>query len=300
MNAVIFALPGNESLAERLAAIPGYEFGDCTFRRFPDGETALRFRSPVRHRTVVLACTLDHPDDKLLRVYLAARTLRAMGATRVLLVAPYLPYMRQDTVFAPGEGINARHVADLLCSCVDGIVTVDPHLHRIAALEQIYRVPVEVVSAADAIAAWIRAQVKNPVLIGPDEESEQWVGAIAARIGCSYQVLRKQRQGDRSVAIDDQGLQLDAPCTPVLVDDIVASGGTLLELTRRLRARQLPAPVCVVVHGLFVNTALDMLRAAGAARIAACSSVAHAAETIDLGADLSGGLARLRGRCEAQ
>lgn len=287
MSTLIFGLPGNEALARALAAREGCSLGECVFRRFPDGETYLRFLSPVRNRTAVLACSFDAPDDKLLRVYLAARTLRALGAQRVLLVAPYLPYMRQDTVFAPGEGISARHVADLLSGCVDGLVTVDPHLHRVHKLEEIYRIPLRVVPAAPAIAAWLQGQVRSPVLIGPDQESEQWVSAIAQRLDCPWRVLRKHRFGDRSVSVEAGALDAVAGRTPVLVDDIVSSGGTLLKVLELLAANGLAAPLCVVVHGLFADDALGALRRAGAARVIACNTVAHAAECIDVHPDIA-------------
>lgn len=293
MNALVFALPGNEPLAQRLSAVSGCSPGDCVSRRFPDGETYLRFLSPVRHRTVVLVCTLIHPDEKLVSVYLAARTLRALGAERVLLVAPYLPYMRQDTVFAPGEGISAQHIADLLSGCVDGLITVDPHLHRVQKLEQIYRIPLRVVPAAPAIATWLRAQVREPVLIGPDEESMQWVAEIARRLDCPCRTLRKRRYGDRSVSVDAGAMGFPSAMTPVLVDDIVSSGGTVLEALKLLATHRLASPVCVAVHGLFVGDALDSIRRAGAVRVVACSTVPHEAECINVDGDIATALSDL-------
>lgn len=288
-----FALPGNEALARTLAAAYGSEPGECIVRRFPDGESYLRFLSPVRDRPVVIVCSLDRPDDKLVQVYLAARTLRELGAARIVLVAPYLAYMRQDTVFKAGEGVSARHVADLLSGCIDGLVTVDPHLHRIERLERVYPVALRVVSAAAAIAEWIRAQVPRPVLIGPDEESEQWVAAIAGPLGCPYRVLRKQRRGDRDVSVDVGALTIEADTTPVLVDDIVSSGATVIQAIEKLSALGCAPPVCVVVHGLFADAALASIRKAGAARVAACSTVPHQAECIDLGDGIASALTDL-------
>jgi ribose-phosphate pyrophosphokinase len=293
MNTLVFGLPGNEALAARLSAVSGCSAGDCVFRRFPDGETYLRFLTPVRHRRVVLVCTLDQPDEKLLRVYLAARTLRALGAERVLLVAPYLPYMRQDTVFAPGEGISAQYVADLLSGWVDALITVDPHLHRVQKLEQIYRIPHRVVPAAPAIAAWLRTQVREPVLIGPDEESMQWVADIARRLDCPYRTLRKRRYGDRSVSVDPGALSFPVGLTPVLVDDIVSSGGTVLESLKVLATQRLSAPICVAVHGLFVGDALDSIRRAGAVRVVACNTVPHQTECISVDGDIATALSDL-------
>jgi ribose-phosphate pyrophosphokinase len=293
VSAILFALPGNENLAGRLSQLPDCSLGEWRMRRFPDGETYLRFLSPVRSRTAVLVCTFDQPDEKLPRVYLAARTLRDLGAQRVLLVAPYLPYMRQDTVFAPGEGISARHVAQLLCGCVDGLVTVDPHLHRVHRLEQIYPVPLRVVSAARAIAEWIRSNVTRPLLVGPDQESEQWLAAIAERLDCPWRVLRKQRFGDRAVSVDPGALEDLAGFDPVLVDDIVSSGTTVIKALEALADQHLAVRTCIVVHGLFAGTALDDIRRAGATRVLACNTVPHAADLIDIAQDIGAAVADL-------
>lgn len=291
-----FALPGNEALTRTLSAAYGCEPGECIVRRFPDGESYLRFVSPVRDRTAVIVCSLDRPDDKLVQVYLAARTLRELGAARIVLVSPYLPYMRQDTVFKAGEGVSARHVADLLSGCVDSLVTVDPHLHRVRRLEQIYPIPLRVVSAAPAIADWIRANVPRPVLVGPDEESEQWVAAIAGPLGCPYRVLRKQRRGDRDVSVDVGALDIGTDDTPVLVDDIVSSGATVVRAVEKLRALGCASPVCVVVHGLFADAALASIHRAGAVRVAACSTVSHPAERIDVDTAIASALTALLGQ----
>ncbi|TDU31658.1 ribose-phosphate pyrophosphokinase [Panacagrimonas perspica] len=293
MTAVIFGVPGNEALVEALCLHAGVERGECVFRAFADGETYVRFLSPVLHKTVVVACTLDRPDDKLVKLFLAARTLHDMGAARVLLVAPYLPYMRQDTVFAQGEGISARHVASLLSSCFDGLVTVDPHLHRIPLLEQVYPIPIRVVPAAPAIARWIRSEVLDPLLIGPDAESEQWVSAIATLVDCPYRMLTKHRYGDRDVTVEANALQVGAGHRAVLVDDIVATGRTQAAAIALLQRHGHPAPVCICVHGLFAGDAWSVVTEAGARTIVSCNTVTHASNRIDVLQDVATAVSEL-------
>lgn len=293
MNTIIFPLPGNEALAAALVQMTGAVAGDGRFRSFPDGETYLRFTTPVRGHMAVVACTLNQPDEKLLRLYLAARTLRDLGATRVLLVAPYLPYLRQDTVFAPGEGISAKHVGEWISGFIDGLVTVEPHLHRIDSLSGIYRRPLRVVSAASSIARWIEAEVREPVLIGPDEESRQWVAAIAQRLRCPYRVLTKRRYGDRAVSVDIRELDLPTWVRPVLVDDIIASGRTQAAAIGLLKSRGLNPPVCIAVHGLFAGDASNVLDQAGSARTVSCNTVTHASNAIDLHHDIALALSEL-------
>lgn len=190
MNTILMALPGAERLAAGVREHLGCEAGELVVHRFPDGETCPRLARAVAGRDVVLVAALERPDRKLVALYLSACVARDLGARSVGLIAPYLPYMRQDAVFAPGQGVTSRHVARLLSGCCDWLVTVDPHLHRHHSLSALYDIATEVVPAAPSIARWIAANVSRPVLVGPDQESGQWVARVAADVGCPYTVLR--------------------------------------------------------------------------------------------------------------
>ena len=104
---LIVALPGNEALAQYLAKGLDGEVATTEFRRFPDGESYVRVDTPVEGRSVILACTLDRPDEKFLMLMFAAATVRELGAIRIGLVAPYLCYLRQDKRFRPGEAVTS-------------------------------------------------------------------------------------------------------------------------------------------------------------------------------------------------
>src|SRR3546814_6064030 len=110
--------------------------------------------------------------------------------------------MRQDRRFRPGEAVTSRTFAGLISSSFDRLVTVDPHLHRYPALDALYAIPAMTLHAAPVLANWIAAEVRNSLLIGPDEESEKRVSAIVARIGEPQAVLRKVRHGHRGLHID--------------------------------------------------------------------------------------------------
>lgn len=278
---IVIALPGNESMAERICSALDGDRGELETRSFPDGETYLRFGTDPKDRHVVLVCTLDRPDGKALRLLFAAAAARDLGATRVGLVAPYLAYMRQDQRFRPGEAITSRTFARMISSHVDWLVAVDPHLHRYARLGEIYPIPTLAVQSAPLLSDWIRANVDRPVLLGPDMESEQWVSGVAVAIGAPWRVLRKTRHGDRNVEIAMPDLGIFAEHTPVLVDDIVSSGRTMLETAGRLREQRLRRPVVIAVHALFAEETYRELRTRAAA-VVSTDSVAHPSNAIDL------------------
>lgn len=264
MAAIVFAMPGNEALASALARQLDSEEGQMEHRHFPDGETYLRFATPVAGKSAVLCCSLHPPDEKTLPLLLAAAALRDLGATRVGLVAPYLAYMRQDKRFRDGEAVTSVTFARILSAGFDWIATIDPHLHRYRAMSDIYTVPVAVGHAAPVLAAHLRPDAAGLFLVGPDEESEQWVSAIGAAAGVPHVTMRKTRHGDRDVSIDMPGLAAFRGRRPVLADDMISSGHTMEVAVRQLMARGFPAPLCLAVHGILAEHALERLLQAGA------------------------------------
>ena len=211
----------------------------------------------------------------------AADAARELGASEVNLVAPYLAYMRQDKRFHDGESVTSRSFARLVSSTFDQLLTVDPHLHRHPTLSAVYTIPTTTLHAAPLLADWIAQEVDQPLIVGPDEESEQWAGAIAARIGVPHAVLRKTRHGDRSVDIDAPDLSSWRDRTPVLVDDIASSGRTLIMAAHKLVEQGMRRPECVVVHALFAEDAWTHLVPLFS-RITSTDAVPHASNGIAL------------------
>lgn len=290
---LILAHPEATRLTAALCSRLDAELGELQLRRFPDGESFVRVLSPVQGRDVILAWPLDHPDAHSVALYLLACALREQGAARIILAAPYLAYMRQDFAFHPGEAVSARHYARWLSSFLDGLVTLDPHLHRIHHLDEVYSIPSRVVAAAPALAEWIAGHVDKPLLIGPDEESEQWVADVATRVGAPHRVLSKERRGDREVEVSVPDVAAHLDCTPVLVDDIISTGRTMLAALHHLREAGLRPALCVGVHALFAGDAYQALLAARPADIVTCNTIAHPSNRIDIAALLADGVGRL-------
>ena len=282
MNLQIVSVPGSERCGEQIAEHLGAARCHLESRRFPDGEIYLRLLDEVQGRHVAVFAQLRDPDPQLPGLLFLADALRELGAASVGLVAPYLPYMRQDMRFHPGEAVTSHSFAKLVSAAFAWLVTVDPHLHRVASLDAIYNLRAVVVPSAPVVAAWVRAQVERPHIVGPDEESAQWVSDVATRVGCPYSVLRKHRSGDRSVELTLPDLEALRGRTPVLVDDIISSGRTMATTVRTLMATGMAAPVCIGVHPVFAGDALAALQAAGAAQIVSCNTLAHPTNALDV------------------
>ncbi|MDN0073515.1 ribose-phosphate diphosphokinase [Crenobacter sp. SG2303] len=279
---VLLTFPGNAVAGVELGAKLGVPSQRLELHAFPDGETLVRLPNELTGRCVLLLCSLDHLDGKLLPLLLTADAAREQGARRVGLVAPYLGYMRQDSRFHSGEAVSARTVAAVLERHVDFLITVEPHLHRIHSLAELYHIPAHAVSAMPAIVDWMRREVRQPLLIGPDQESSHWVAAIAAELEAPYLILDKVRHGDRAVEILMPELAGWTGHTPVLLDDILATAQTMITAVRQLKQHGLPDPVCVAVHPILVGDALSGLLAAGAARVVSCNTIAQPSNAIDV------------------
>ena len=293
MKTVVFPLPGNENLARSIADNLGAETGALSVRRFPDGESYIRYMCPVEGQRIILVCTLDRPDGKFLPLVFSAAAARDLGAAKIGLVVPYLAYMRQDRRFSPGEAITSAYFAQVLDHWFDWLVTVDPHLHRRGSLSEIYSIPTASLHAAPVISDWIRETIKSPVLIGPDSESEQWVAAAADGAGAPFIVLEKTRLGDRDVKISVPNVERWRDRTPVLVDDIISTAQTMIETVGHLKTAGLAPPVCVGIHAVFANKAYEALQEAGAGQIVSCNTIPHSSNAIDLTELLADGVRSL-------
>ena len=282
VNAMILAAPGSEEAAATLARHLDAPLGRVEARRFPDGESYLRVLDEPAYRDVLLVASLRDPDPQALGLWYLAGTARELGARSVGLVAPYLPYMRQDRRFQSGEAVTSTIFARFVSRAFDWLVMVDPHLHRRASLSDIYSIPARNVQSAPAIARWVAAQVDRPVIVGPDSESEQWAADVAARIGCPSVVLSKRRLGDRSVEISVPDAHAHLGRNPVLIDDIISSARTMAVAVRNVRAAFARDPVCVGVHAVFAPEALQALHDAGAGRVVTCNTLPHASNGIDV------------------
>jgi ribose-phosphate pyrophosphokinase len=291
--AVLQCLPASAAEARRLADHLGLACQDIAIHRFPDEELRVTV-APAAATTIVFA-TLDKPNDKLLALLFASEALRRGGARRLVLIAPYLCYMRQDTAFHQGEAISQKVIGRLLAGAVDRVVTVDAHLHRTKDIGDVFPgIEADDLSAMPAIAQTLQASNFDPatVVVGPDEESRPWVSDLAGRLGTQHAVARKTRRSDRSAEISFADPSLFAGRPALLVDDIVSSGGTLTACARALHAAGARTIDAIVTHALFAPELIGKLFEAGIRSVKSTDSVAHPSNAIALDQLLADALRR--------
>jgi ribose-phosphate pyrophosphokinase len=284
--------------ATRLAQASGLTPHQIERHRFPDGELKLRLPAALPRQVVVLR-SLNDPNEKLVELLLLATTARTLGAQHLTLVAPYLAYMRQDLAFHAGEVISQRVVGSFIAGLFDALITVDPHLHRVSTLAQ--AVPVAqplVLSGAPLLGDWIALHRANALLIGPDEESAQWVAQAAQRHGFDYAVCHKTRHNDHAVQV--QLPQVDVAGRQVVVmDDVISTGHTVAQATKMLLAAGARSVDVAVTHALFATGALALLKQAGVGEIWSTDCIAHASNQALMAVPLAQALARVRESAQA-
>ena len=288
----LLAFDEERALAQDLALALGLPLRFIARHRFPDGELRLILPDPLPG-CVVLLRGLQQPNEKLLELMIVAPTARELGASRLLLVAPYLAYMRQDMAFSPGEAVSQRHIASLLSRFFDHVVTIDPHLHRIACLDEVMPAGAGIaLSAAPLLGAWIANQAPGALLIGPDEESAQWVREAAMVAGLEHDIGRKVRHGDAHVSLSLPDVDV-AGRAVVLLDDMASTGRTLIGSAQVLLARGAASVDVAVTHALFNGDALAALKTAGVRHVWSSNTVPHESNAVSVVPLLAAALRRL-------
>lgn len=290
-DAAILAFPGCLSQAKKLAELASLPCYTIDIHQFPDGESKLTLPGCNNPHWIIYT-SLDQPNSKLVELLLLTEHARQHGCQQLTLVAPYMAYMRQDMAFRPGEVISQQVIGHYLSGMFDNIITVDPHLHRIHTLDEVMPDSHNfVLSAATAMGKFL-ADDSPDLLLGPDEESRQWVEAIASIAGVDFSVAAKTRINDANVVIS-------LPATDflhkrvVLVDDMISTGHTIIETAKLLQQQQAASIDVLVTHALFDSTMTAQFHDSGISHVWSSDSVTHKTNSIALAATLYQALAKL-------
>ncbi len=284
---IVFPMQASLSLGAAVAKKASAKPGKLKTERFSDGEIHLQFLNDVRGEDVVLVQTLHpNPNDALIQLVFAARTAKDLGARKVIGAVPYMAYLRQDKMFHPGECVSNKIAAQLLNLSLDKIITVDPHLHRVKDLAELFHIERKKLSANAAIAEYIKKKfsAKTAVIAGPDIESSQWAKTIADSIGFESTIFTKKRFSSHHVKVSVTKELAWKGKEVIIIDDIISAGHTMVEAITEIKKRKPKEVHCICVHGIFAQNAYEKIKKAGAKTIVSCNTISHPSNKIDLSA----------------
>lgn len=248
------------------------------YKKFPDGETYVRIPAEVNSETVAVVQSMAHnPDEYLMEYFLLVRTLRDLGAKKIVGVIPYFAYARQDARFRPGEAISLHIVRDLLEQVgTDMLITFDLHLHREGNLDELFNIPVVNLTAMEALAGYIVTHFKyeTPIVIAPDEEAEKWAKVAAKALGgASFDVLAKKRDvRTGEIEIAPKNLTVEGKDV-LIVDDIISTGGTMATAVKMTKVQGAKRIVAACTHPLLIGGAYTNILRAGADALIGTNSI---------------------------
>ena len=254
---LIFSGSRSTSLAWEVARNLGTQLSKSEITAFPDGELYVRIDSKVRGKEcAVIQSTRTNQD--LVELLISLDAIRDNGANQVHAVIPYMGYMRQDKVFKEGEALTAKTVLKLINEVADSITTVNCHFLDGSGEAYYNHVHFNNLDAIPLIAEYFRAKTQKPIFIAPDKGSMSYAKEAAKQLNCDFDHLQKTRLSGAEVVIKDKKLDVKG-MDVIMLDDIISTGGTILEAAKVVRGWR-PASVSVgCIHGLFLKGA-DMFQ----------------------------------------
>lgn len=252
------------SASQKLAAKVAWELDQnlspIETRRFPDGERYIRIKGEIPKEAVVIQSTGYPQDANLMELFLILKNLKSLGVERTRVVIPYFGYGRQERRFKSGEAVSAVIVSELLeAAGASEIYSINFHEKNI---KEFFDIPVHEISAMPLIANYIKETVDDPMILGPDKGALGFAQEIAGILNCDCDHLEKTRISPEKVETKPKNLGVDGRDV-VIIDDIISTGGTIVNATRLLKDLGANKVVVGCVHPVLVEDALLKIFAAG-------------------------------------
>ena len=255
----VFSGTSNLALAQEICDFLQIPLGAASIDRFPNDELRLRIEQNVRGADVFVVQSMSEPvDQHIMQLLIMIDALRRGSADRITAVVPYFAYAKQEKKTAPREPISAKLVANLLTVAgADRVLTMDLHA---AAIEGFFDIPVDHLRGAAILADYVRSLgLQNLVVVSPDAGGVARANDFRYRIGASLAIIAKQRLRPDAVEVIEMVGDVRGR-TAVIVDDMISTGGTLLEAADLLRQRGAAAVYMVATHAILAGNAAERMR----------------------------------------
>ena len=285
---IVISGSGSVILGQSVSKMTHSEFCELDFKHFPDNEVYVRIPQDVSHKKVCVIQSMQsadlRPNDLLLEFLFTIETLRDLGADEIVGIVPYLAYSRQDKRFLDGESISSKIVAHLIREAgISKIYCFDSHVNRTIPLEELFCCSAYDLSGFSEIGRFYSKnyELNDPLILAPDAGSKRWAEIVSKTLNCDHDYLEKKRLDGKTVVTKHKNLDTKDRDV-IIVDDIISTGGTIINAIKMLGATNPNRIFVSAIHGLFVNSADSRIVLAGATEIIVTNSVESKYSRVDL------------------
>ena len=267
----LLAGPASIEIAYKISRIMKADLIEVEHRFFPDSENYIRVKQDVKGEDIAIIQGMHPPQDThAIQTFLLIDTLIDLGANSVELVSPYLAYTRQDKRFLDGEAISFMTLLKILRNLgLRKTYTVNIHCPWLIPESP---VPIIDLRGEEPLAAHIRRyNFSNPIVVSVGKKGLDMAKMLAENLGVTYTAAQSERDKvTGTVRVELDGIPgMEA----IIVDDIISTGGTMVELIKLLKKRGFQKIYVTCIHALLVGDAVEKIFNAGADRIIASDTI---------------------------
>lgn len=267
----IFSGSATRYLAEKIAAASGERLGEVSVSRFSDGEFQPSFEETVRGELVFIVQSTFPPADNLLELLMMVDAAKRASAKRIVAVMPYFGYARQDRKDKPRVPISSKLVADLLTAAgANRILTMDLHA---AQIQGFFNIPVDHLFAAPVLLDYISSRCfEDLVILSPDTGGAERARAFAKRLNAGLAIGDKRRVQANVAEVMHVIGEVEGK-TVVVVDDMIDTAGTMVEIVEALRRLGAKRVLATASHAVLSGPAIERLRQAPLEEVVVTNSI---------------------------
>ena len=250
----------NKILSKNIAKYLKSKLVNSSIRKFSDGEIYVEINENIRGNSIFIIQSISSPaNDNLMELLLSIDALKRSSAKNITAVIPYFGYARQDRKVVPRTSISAKLVSNLITKAgADRVVTVDLHAGQIQGF---FDIPVDNLFATPIFARHVRKRIKSKkiICVAPDVGGTERARALGKLLNVGLAIVDKRRpKPGQSQVMNVIGDVKDQTC--IIVDDIIDSGGTIINAAKALKARGAKEVYVYITHGVLSGEAVKKIK----------------------------------------
>ena len=289
---IIIPGPASQILGFKIGRLSKANVVPLDYKRFPDGEAYIRIDEDIQSEHIAVVQSTFPTDPHLIELFLLLDTVKDLGASKITAIVPYLAYARQDKRFRPGEAVSIKTIIRLIENIgVDELYTID--IHEESILSE-FKMPIINLSAMNTIGSYLKKyDLKDPFIVSPDQGAEFLAKEVAKMLNADFGCIFKKR--DRITGeIETEVVKLDVKGRDtVIVDDIISTGGTIVNAAKMLKAQGARRVFVGAVHALLIQNARTRIMQAQVEEIIGTDTVLNEVSKISVAPLIANTLAKI-------